>query len=220
MERFRRNVLAGLLTIVPLWITVWVMLFVLDQIIRAGRPLVLTLARALRPHSEDLADLLVRGWFQSLLAVAIVVVLLFTIGAATNAVLGRRLLRFVDRLMKRVPLAKTIYGATRTLIDSVQGGPQGAQRVVLIEFPTPEMRAVGFVTATFRASDTDEELAAVYVPTTPNPTSGYVEIVPTKRLVWLDWTASEAMSFIVSGGAMTPSGIRMNPDPRSVPATA
>jgi uncharacterized membrane protein len=170
MQRFRRNVLAGLLTIVPLWITG------LGHVVRArpdhsGRaPARPHPGRALRPHSDDLADLLVRGWFQSLLAVAIVVVLLFTIGAATNAVLGRRLLRFVDRLMKRVPLAKTVYGATRTLIDSVQGGPQGAQRVVLIEFPTPEMRAVGFVTATFRASDTDEELAAVYVPTTPNPT--------------------------------------------------
>ena len=73
------------------------------------------------------------------------------------------------------------------------------------------MRAVGFVTATFHAADTGEELAAVYVPTTPNPTSGYVEIVPTKRLVWLDWSVNDAMSFIVSGGAMTPKGIRMKP---------
>jgi len=218
MERLRRNVLTGLLTIVPLWITIWVMWFVLDQVIRTGRPLVLALARAVRPHSEDMADLLTRGWFLSLLAVAVVVALLFAIGAATNAVLGRRLIRSLDRFMKRVPIAKTVYGATRTLIDSVQGGPQGGQRVVLIEFPTPEMRAVGFVTATFTASDTGEELAAVYVPTTPNPTSGYVEIVPTRRLVWLDWNANEAMSFIVSGGAMTPAGIRMNPHPRSEPA--
>ena len=218
MERLRRNVLTGLLTIVPLWITIWVMWFVLDQVIRTGRPLVLALARAVRPQSEDMADLLTRGWFLSLLAVAVVVALLFAIGAATNAVLGRRLIRSLDRFMKRVPIAKTVYGATRTLIDSVQGGPQGGQRVVLIEFPTPEMRAVGFVTATFTASDTGEELAAVYVPTTPNPTSGYVEIVPTRRLVWLDWNANEAMSFIVSGGAMTPAGIRMNPHPRSEPA--
>jgi uncharacterized membrane protein len=218
MERFRRNVLTGLLTIVPLWITVWVMWFVLDQVIRLGRPLVLALSRALRPETEEIADLLASGWFQSLLAVAIVVALLAAVGAATNAVLGRRLIRSLDRFMKRVPLAKTVYGATRTLIDSLQGGPTGAQRVVLIEFPTPEMRAVGFVTATFTASDTGEELAAVYVPTTPNPTSGYLEIVPTKRLVWLDWSANEAMSFIVSGGAMTPAGIRMNPQSPSGPA--
>jgi uncharacterized membrane protein len=114
--------------------------------------------------------------------------------------------------MERVPLAKTIYGATRTLIDSFRGGPQGGgQRVVLIEFPNPEMRAVGFVTATFQASDTGEDLAAVYVPATPNPTSGYLEIVPTRRLVWLDWSTADAMSFIVSGGALTPGRIAMHP---------
>jgi uncharacterized membrane protein len=215
MERFRRNVLTGLLTVVPLWITVWVMSFVLDQIVRVGRPFVLGLARATRPYSEELADVLAQGWFQSLLAISIVVAALFAIGAATNAVLGRRLLRYVDRLMETLPLVKTVYGAARTLIDSVQGGPQNAQRIVLIEFPNSEMRAVGFVTAIFTASDTGEELAAVYVPTTPNPTSGYVEIVPTKRLVWLDWSANEAMSFIVSGGAMTPGGIRMRPQQRA-----
>ena len=212
MERVRRNIVSGLLTVIPLWITVWMMWFILDYIVYLGRPFVLALARGTRPYSDDLADLLAQGWFQSTIAVAIVLIGLYVIGATTNAVIGRRFLRAMDRLIDRVPLAKTIYGATRTLIDSVKGGPQGGQRAVLIEFPNRDMRAVGFVTATFRASDTGEELAAVYVPTTPNPTSGYVEIVPTKRLVWLDWSINEAMSFIVSGGAMTPDGIRMTPD--------
>jgi len=211
MERLRRNILAGLLTIIPLWITVWMMWFILDYIIYLGRPLVFALASGIHPYAEDVADLLTRSWFQSAIAVVIVLAALYMIGAAANAVIGRRILRLVDRLIDRVPLAKTIYGATRTLIDSVQGGQQGGQRAVLIEFPTPEMRAVGFVTAIFRASDTGEELAAVYVPTTPNPTSGYVEIVPTRRLVWLDWSVNDAMSFIVSGGAMTPKGIKMTP---------
>jgi uncharacterized membrane protein len=211
MERLRRNILAGLLTVIPLWITVWMMWFILDYIIYLGRPLVLALSSGIRPYAEDLADLLTRNWFQSTIAILIVLAGLYMIGSAANAVIGRRILRIVDRLIDRVPLAKTIYGATRTLIDSVKGGPQGGQRAVLIEFPTPEMRAVGFVTATFHASDTGEELAAVYVPTTPNPTSGYVEIVPTRRLVWLDWSVNDAMSFIVSGGAMTPKGIRMHP---------
>ncbi len=213
MERFRRNILAGVLTIVPLWITIWVMWFILDLLIRTGRPFVLGLARALRPRAEDAADLLIAPWFQSTLALVVVLVLLYGLGAAANAVLGRRILRLVDRIMESVPLAKTIYGATRTLVDSMRSGSPGGQgqRVVLIEFPTPEMRAVGFVTRTFRAADTGEELAAVYVPTTPNPTSGYVEIVPAARLVWLDWTANDAMSFIVSGGALAPRDIRMHP---------
>jgi uncharacterized membrane protein len=69
------------------------------------------------------------------------------------------------------------------------------------------MRAVGIVTRMFPATENNPELAAVYVPTTPNPTSGFVEIVPTSRLVWLDWTKNDAMAFIVSGGSMAPENV-------------
>ena len=211
MERIRRNILTGLLTVIPLWITVWATWFVVDLLIHAGRPIVIALARGLRPTNPDLADVLTAPWFRSAIAFALVLLALYILGAAANAVVGRRIFRFLDGIVHRVPLASTIYRALRTLVDSLQAGPQGGQRVVLIEFPTPEMRAVGFVTRTFIAADTREEVAAVYVPTTPNPTSGYVEIVPTARLVWLDWTVNDAMSFIVSGGALAPAEICMNP---------
>jgi len=220
VERLRRNILTGLLTIIPIWITAWIIWFILDYIIYLGRPFVFALARGLRPYADDLADLLTRDWFQSAIAIVIVLTGLYIIGAAANAVIGRRILRRLDRLIDRVPFVKTIYGATRTLLDSMKTGPQGGQRAVLIEFPNPEMRAVGFVTATFRASDTGEELAAVYVPTTPNPTSGYVEIVPVHRLVWLDWSVNDAMSFIVSGGAMMPKGIKMRPAQAEYPVSS
>jgi hypothetical protein len=68
VERFRRNVLTGLLTVVPLWITIWVTWFLLDQLVRLGRPFVLALAAAVRPYADDLADVPVQGWFQSALA--------------------------------------------------------------------------------------------------------------------------------------------------------
>jgi uncharacterized membrane protein len=74
---------------------------------------------------------------------------------------------------------------------------------VLIDFPSPEMKAVGFVTKTLKDVDTGKELAAVYVPTTPNPTSGYLEIVPIDRVISTTWTFDEAMTFIVSGGAVS-----------------
>src|SRR5690606_20002668 len=67
-----------------------------------------------------------------------------------------------------------------------------------------DMRVVGIVTRIFPATEDQPELATVYVPTTPNPTSGFVEIVPTSRLTWLDWSKNDAMAFIVSGGSMSP----------------
>jgi uncharacterized membrane protein len=212
VDRFSRRILTGLLAVVPLLITVWIMHFVLDVVLRLGRPIVRAMAATIRPTSNEVASLLLQPWFQSFLAVLIVIVVLYAIGAATHVVLGRRILRSFDRLMTNVPLARTIYGGSRRLIQSFTARPRhGGRRVVLIAFPQPEMRAVGFVTATFRTSDSGEEVAAVYVPTTPNPTSGYVEIVPTSRLVWLDWSTNDAMSFIVSGGATAPREIPFNP---------
>jgi uncharacterized membrane protein len=79
--------------------------------------------------------------------------------------------------------------------------------VVLIAFPSPDLKTVGFVTHMFKDSNTGEELAAVYVPTTPNPTSGYMEIVPINKLISTDWSMDEAMTFIISGGAVAPDHI-------------
>jgi uncharacterized membrane protein len=216
-------VLTGFLTVIPILITVWIVDLVLDFLIAAGRPLVTALAASIRPQAPDIAGLLVRDWFHSLLAVLVVLVLLYALGVITTIVVGRRLLGAFDALMERIPIVQTIYGAARKLIATLQHAPAGSQRVVLIEFPTPEMKAVGLVTRTLRAADTGQELAVVYVPTTPNPTSGYIEIVPVERVVWLDWTTQEAMQFVISGGAVTPDRINFRPGPPPVlarPATA
>lgn len=214
MERIRRNVLAGFLAVIPILISLWVLQIVLNFLIAAGRPFVAALARSVRPTSPEFADLLLAEWFQSLLAILVALLGLYILGALTKAVLGRRLLGLVDAIMARIPFVQTIHGATRQLISALQQGPPGAQRVVLIEFPSPEMRAVGLVTRTFRAADTGQDLAAVYVPTTPNPTSGYLEIVPVERLVWLDWSTNEAMQFIISGGTVAPDHIAYRPGPQ------
>ena len=94
-------------------------------------------------------------------------------------------------------------------MQAFQRKPEGdLRRVVLIAFPHRDMKTVGFVTETFKDQDTERELAAVFVPTTPNPTSGYLEIVPAEDLVSLDWSIDEAMSFIISGGTVSPGRIR------------
>ncbi|KAG1532051.1 hypothetical protein G6F50_016372 [Rhizopus delemar] len=89
----------------------------------------------------------------------------------------------------------------------LQTEPGRTQRVVLIDFPHRDMKSVGLVTRVIKEHGTDRELAAVYVPTTPNPTSGYLEIVPVELLTPTDWTVDQAMSFIISGGAVAPSSV-------------
>ena len=133
---------------------------------------------------------------------------LYGLGVLARHVVGKRLIYFFEQMIDRIPFVKSVYGAVKKLLVVLQEKPgNDVQRVVLINFPSEEMKTVGLVTRTFTDAVTGRELAAVYVPTTPNPTSGYLEVVPVDRLISTDWELDEAMSFIMSGGAIAPDHI-------------
>ncbi|MDX1564022.1 MAG: DUF502 domain-containing protein [Phycisphaeraceae bacterium] len=205
--KFRKYLLAGLLTILPIWVTWMIVRFLLELFSNSGKPLIQALSGALADRAPAVSRWLDHPAFQSFLAVTTVVALLLAIGWFSTVFLGRKMLALFDSIIERIPLIKTIYGATKNLISSLQQKPDGVQRVVLIDFPSAEMKTVGLVTRTFKDSETGRELAAVYVPTTPNPTSGYLEIVPIDKVTSTPWTVDEAMTFIVSGGATAPKTI-------------
>jgi uncharacterized membrane protein len=130
------------------------------------------------------------------------------------------LLNTIDRLFHRIPFVQSVYSAVKKLVGAMQSRPDG-QRVVLIEFPHPGMKAVGLVTCTFDDAQTGVKLAAVYVPTTPNPTSGYIEIVPFDQMTHTDWSVDDAMKFIMSGGVVAPEKLDyygLSPKPDAVVA--
>jgi uncharacterized membrane protein len=204
LTKIRRNVVAGILTFIPIWITIWVIGLLVDVLVALGSPFVRAWVSWLHTQSPTLAAGFSAPWFQAAISIAIVLAALYVLGEVATAVAGRRLLAAFDYLMARIPVVQSIYGAARQLVTSFQTKPGASQRVVLIEFPSPEMKTVGLVTRIFNDADTGQEIAAVYVPTTPNPTSGYMELVPLTRLVMLDWTINEAMTFIMSGGAAAP----------------
>jgi uncharacterized membrane protein len=205
LAKIRRNLVAGILTAIPILVTVWVISFLVSVLVAIGSPIVRACVSWLPIQSPTLALGFSAPWVQGTISVAIVLAALYVLGEIATAVAGRRLLGAFDYLMARIPIVQSIYGAARQLVTSFQTRPGSSQRVVLIEFPSPQMKTVGLVTRIFNDAETGEEIAAVYVPTTPNPTSGYMELVPTSRLVMLDWTINEAMTFIMSGGAAAPS---------------
>lgn len=204
----QRYLVTGVLTVIPLWLTWIVFDFVLSLLSRFGAPWVQALAAASERYLPTLSALLGRDWIQNLLAALFTLAALVGLGWLATQVLGRRLIQGFERLIGRIPIIQSVYGGTKKVLEALQTRPEGTQRVVLIEFPTPEMKAVGLVTRVLKDAETGEEIAAVYVPTTPNPTSGYLELVPTKRLVPTDWSVDQAMSFIISGGAVSPEGTR------------
>jgi uncharacterized membrane protein len=154
-----------------------------------------------------LAEWLFSWWVESALAVLVTFLTLYLLGAALNRVVGRRLFQGIETLLARVPILKGIYGSTKRLLLAFQVKPEQIDRVVLISFPHLEMKTVAFVTRTVRDADTGEELAVVYVPTAPNPTSGYLEIVPLSRLTPTDWSVEDGMQFVISCGTSAPDTV-------------
>ncbi len=211
----QKYLLAGALTVIPIWITWVVFQFIVKQLSKFGLPWVRAMSRAVESHVPSLAQLILEPWFQTMTAVILTLLLLYLLGWITTRVIGKRLIGLMDALIQRIPFIQTVYGATKKLISALQEKPDGVQRVVLIEFPSRDMKTVGFVTRTMFDSETGQELAAVYVPTTPNPTSGYLEIVPVENIVSTDWTMDEAMTFIISGGAIAPDRLIYNKSAKS-----
>ena len=200
----RRLFLTGLLTLLPIWLTWVVIRFVFVTLSDISRPWVepaLAGIAAGNPAMAWITSETARG-MQALIGTVVVVLL---VGAIAGRVIGQRILRGFDRFIQRVPLANSVYSGARKLLDILQTSPDGTQRVVLIEFPAKGMRTVGFVTRVMKEEGTGREMAAVYVPTTPNPTGGYLEIVPVEDLIPTDWTVDQAMGFIISGGAVAPA---------------
>ena len=203
----QRYFLSGVITLLPLWLTVIVFRFVFGLLSDVSRPWVTPLLARLAEQYPVTLGWMAAPWVQTALALIATLGAIIAVGVMAHRVLGQRLLRWFEAFVQRIPLANLIYGAVRKLIDILQTQPEGAQRVVLIDFPHRDMKAVGFVTRLLTEEGSGRELAAVYVPTTPNPTSGYLEVVPVENLTPTDWTVDQAMSFIISGGAVAPDAM-------------
>ena len=125
------------------------------------------------------------------------------VGGLSLSFLGKKFLQIVDDLFKRIPILRTIYSALGQMTDSFRNQEGSKKSVVLIEYPRKDTWAVGFATKKNEGEikdKTNRELINVFVPTTPNPTSGFLLMFPKEDLIYLDMTFEEASKFIVSAG--------------------
>lgn len=200
----QRLFLTGLLTLLPIWLTWVVVKFVFSMLSSLSHPLVVPFSERVAASFPQSLGWFKAVWVQDVIGLLATVLVIIFVGALSRRVVGQKLLAWTGSLIQRIPLASIIYDSARKLLDILQTKPGSTQRVVLIDFPHREMKSVGLVTRVIRETGTGRELAAVYVPTTPNPTSGYLEIVPVELLTPTDWSVDQAMSFIISGGAVAP----------------
>lgn len=203
----QRLFVTGLLTLLPIWLTWVVVKFVFVLLSGISKPLVAPLSQRIADSFPQSLGWISADWVQGSIAMLATLLVILLVGLMARRVVGQRLLRWFEAFVERIPLANIIYSSSRKLLDILQTKPGSTQRVVLIDFPHREMKSVGLVTRVMKEEGTGRELAAVYVPTTPNPTSGYLEVVPVELLTPTDWTVDQAMSFIISGGAVAPEAM-------------
>ena len=139
--------------------------------------------------------------------IILTVVFITIVGGLSLSFLGKKFLQIIDDLFKRIPILRTIYSAIGQMTDSFRNQEGSKKSVVLLEYPRKGSWAVGFATKENTGeikSKTNQNLINVFVPTTPNPTSGFLLMIPNEDLIYLDMTFEEASKFIVSAGTSSP----------------
>ena len=201
-RNLQRNILAGIITIGPLFVTYLIFSFLLGALAKAGLPVVQLLAVVFP------ASWLGEAWLQPLLAIVLTLVVLYVVGRVTSQVVGRQALRLFEAALERLPFVAKIYGSVRQLIDSMMVKKESSQRVVLVDFPIAGQKSIGFLTRTLTDSTSGEMLAAVLLPNAINPTSAFLQILPMERVTETDLNMEQAMSMLMTGGAVAPESIR------------
>ena len=210
LRSLQRNILAGLITAGPLLVTFFIFGFILDFLAKAGLPLV-HLLDALFPEPW-----LTTPWVQYVLAIVLTLVLLYVVGRMTSQMMGRQAIRLFEASLQRLPFVAKVYTSVRKLIDTMLLKQETTQRVVLIDFPCAGQKSIGFLTRTLVDSASGEVLAAVLVPQAINPTSAYLQILPMDKVIESDLTMEQAMSMIMTGGAVGPDSFRYGRAPEPV----
>jgi uncharacterized membrane protein len=188
----KRRLIAGLVVIAPVTVTALVLWWIFQALDRFLYPL--------------LALIIPGDWVPPGLGLVALVILLITIGWAAERAIGSRIVSWWHNLLEKIPVTRRIYGAANRIVRTVFGKDgRPFKQVVLIEYPSDGRWAVGFLAAPAPAVVREHvaDSVSVFVPTTPNPTSGWLVIVPRSRVTLLSMTIDEAFTYILSAGAAT-----------------
>lgn len=194
----KKYFITGLLIWVPLAITVWVLTLIVSTMDQS----LLFVPSALRP--ENLFGVRVPG-----IGVILTLLVVFVTGLLTANILGQRLLRFSEGVLARIPIVKSIYYSVKQVSDTLFSSSGVAfRKALLVQYPRPGIWTIGFMTGQpggDAARHLPGDYVSVYVPTTPNPTSGFFLMLPRLDVIELDMSVDEALKYIISMGVVTPA---------------
>lgn len=203
MFRSIRNAfITGIVVVLPLGVTTIVISFLLE---RLGNPASQFFFWYLDPEWRSMPAIKV---MLEVISVLVVFLLITLLGFGSRFVLGRLVLNGLERLLDRVPFINTVYRTVKQIVDTFGQQKKAVfQEVVLVEYPRKRSYAIGFLTSTARGETqevTGQHIVNVFVPTTPNPTSGFLLMLPDEDVTRLQMTITEGMKMVISGGAVVP----------------
>ena len=191
--RLRNNFIVGVVVLIPIGITVYLTLF----IIKISSKI---LPKELNPNHYLPYN--IPG-----IEIIISIILITFIGWLSLSFVGKKLLEIFNNILKRIPILRTIYSAFEQMLDIFTKSDENTKNVVLVEYPRKGSWAVGFATKENKgeiSNKSKQSLVNVFVPTTPNPTSGFLLMFPKEEVIYLDMSFEEASRFIVSAGSSEP----------------
>jgi len=232
----RNRIVAGLFVVVPMVISLWIAYFIYTKLTEWSVGLIQSIFRAFAEKNFFGAGFLAYlgshvhdFWFISLVRIAALIIicaLLLGIGQLAKYALGRRLIAITEWLMMKVPMLNTVYSTTRQIGDAIWAPGGGMFRqVVLFEYPRKGIYVIGFVTNENKGpweigAKTGKDLVNVFLPTTPNPTGGFLLFIPREDCIFLDMDVAVGMRLVISGGAVTsvvmnnlPNANKLDPNP-------
>ena len=198
-RKMRKQFLIGIITIVPIGITIWLLVWIFTSIDNILQPIVSSILGRTIPG----------------LGFVIMIVLVYLVGVIASNVGGRTLIGYGEFLLGRVPIVRPIYSSIKQIVDSFSAsGKAGFKRVVLVEFPMKGTRTIGFVTNE-SPDKAGEKLLYIFIPTAPNPTSGFLQIVREEDAVPVDMSVNDALQMVISAGKVLPQEISEKLSPKN-----
>lgn len=217
LAQWRGNFLTGLAVLLPTVVTLAVIKWLFGTVSSLTDLLLFFLPQTITHQDHGNGPM---SWYWSLAAVLLAIVIVSVVGLLARHYIGKRLIAWLDTAMLHVPLLNKIYGTIKQVNEAFSTGSKTSfKTVVLVEFPREGMYSLGFLTSEKQDEiqmKTKEKLVCVFVPTTPNPTSGFLVLLPEEKVTKLDMSVADGIKYIISLGALAPgytpptAGARLN----------
>jgi uncharacterized membrane protein len=205
LQRWQANFWAGLAIVLPGVISIALLIWLFGTVANITDTLLIFLPREWTHHDRGAGPMY---WYWSLMALALAVFLIGSVGGLARNYFGSQIIQWVDAALLRIPLLNKIYSASKQVNEAFSSSNKTAFRtVVMVEFPRPGSYAIGFITSEQPQeiqTHAQEKLVSVFVPTTPNPTGGFLLLVAEEKLIKLEMSVADGIKYIISLGSIAP----------------